>query len=484
MYWALFILSCIVVLTLLIAALGFLFNDSTDDSAAAYLLPTSCLFTGFILLTGKEIFPVLTIILVWKTSVAIIFLISLLLFLRNRKKSKNYFVSMLLSLLLSSIPYISRFTVQPSNTTVPFLEYFNIEFPMIILSFWLPLSVICLLTAFVFSNKKQKYYIAAQQTNSNFERSIYSQDIENKNYENKNFEQILFKLSLENLSEKISSNNVSLSNQFGKLSKSIEELRNIYLDQFILLQNYSNDGNKGSLPSTFIDNLEKDISVIKSTILQGQNIKPSEANNQTIIRELYHFFATPLASIEANCIFIKSKIPSSEKGKVINDCLDKINTSVNIFKGVLNTYREIELLPSTNSNFKLSELISSSFEVYKQKESKDISIDIQLSDSYSDLNPYYLMSTLLPLLENAVVASKEKSTIQIVEKENTILISNTYIKNVEVNDIMKNGFSTKKEHIGTGLFIVRHLLNARDLGDLQCYKKDSHIVFEIPIKKY
>ena len=94
------------------------------------------------------------------------------------------------------------------------------------------------------------------------------------------------------------------------------------------------------------------------------------------------------------------------------------------------------------------------------------------------------MSTLLPLLENAVVASKEKTTIQIEETGNTILISNSYSGNIEIENLKKNGFSTKEGHVGTGLFIVRHLLSARKLGELQCYKKDSRIIFEIPIKKH
>lgn len=472
--WTLFVVSCAVVLVLVIAALGIISNDAKDDSSAVYLLPASCLFTGFVLLTGKEIFPVPTIILIWKIIIAIICFISLILLFAHRKKSVNYFIGLILNLGLGSIPFLTKLSIQPSNATLPFLEYFNIQFPMVILSFWLPLLVICLLTAFVFSYKKQKYFISTQQSNNNI----------GNNYENPNFEHTLYKLSLENLSEKISSNNASLNYQFNKMLKSIEDIRNIYMDQIMMLQKNSNNGRSENIPSTFIDKIEKDIRDIKSTILQASNNSQGEINNQTIIRELYHFLATPLASIETNCILINSKIAPTVKNKEVSDYLNIINTSVNICKGVLNTYREIELLPSNISNYKLSELISSSFEVYRQKENKNVSIDIQLTDSYNDLNHYYLMSTLLPLLENAVVASKEKTTIQIEETGNTILISNSYSGNIEIENLKKNGFSTKEGHVGTGLFIVRHLLSARKLGELQCYKKDSRIIFEIPIKKH
>lgn len=474
LYWALFVVSCIVVLVLIIAALGITSSDAKNDSSAVYLLPTSCLFTGFVLLTGKEIFPVSTIMLIWKITIAIICFISLILFLAHRRKSVHYFISLIINLGLGGIPFLTKLSIQPSNITAPFLEYFNIEFPMIILSFWLPLLVICLLTALAFSYRKQKYFISTQQSGSNIGNS----------YENPSFEHTLYKLSLENLSEKISSNNASLNYQFGKISKSIDDLRSIYIDQIVLLQKDSKNDNNENVSSTFIDKIEKDIRDIKSTILQTKNGSLNEINNQTIIRELYHFLATPLASIETNCILINSKIGSTGKNKEVNDYLNIINTSVNICKGVLNTYREIELLPSNISTYKLSELISSSFEVYKQKENKNISIDIQLTDSYSDLNHYYLMSTLLPLLENAVVASKEKTVVQIEETANTILISNSYSGNIEIEDLKKNGFSTKEGHIGTGLFIVRHLLSARDLGELQCYKKGSRMIFEIPIKKH
>lgn len=474
LYWGLFIISCIVIFILNVAALSITLNDAKNDSSAVYLLPISCLFTGFILLTGKEIFPVSTIMLIWKITIAIICLMCFILFLIYKRKSINYSISLILTVGLGSIPFFNKLSIQPSNATVPFLEYFNIEFPMIILSFWLPLLIICLLTAIVFSSRKQKYFISTQQSSNNIK----------SDYDNPSFEHTLYKLSLENLSEKIASNNASLNYQFGKMSKLIEELKGEYLDQIVLLQKNSNNNKNARISPTFIDKIEKDIKDIKLTILQAQNGGLNKINNQTIIRELYHFLATPLASIETNCILIDSKIGYTVKSKEIYDYLNIINTSVNICKGVLNTYREMELLPSNISNYKLSELIKSSFEVYKQKENKDISIDIQLTDSYNDLNHYYLMSTLLPLLENAVVASNEKSIIQIEETGNTILISNTYSGNIEIENLKKNGFSTKEGHIGTGLFIVRHLLNARNLGELRCYKKDARIIFEVPIKKH
>ena len=45
-----------------------------------------------------------------------------------------------------------------------------------------------------------------------------------------------------------------------------------------------------------------------------------------------------------------------------------------------------------------------------------------------------------------------------------------------------DGYSSKPEHYGLGLYTVRHLLSTRKLGKLKCYKQNNRVYFEIPIK--
>ena len=73
-----------------------------------------------------------------------------------------------------------------------------------------------------------------------------------------------------------------------------------------------------------------------------------------------------------------------------------------------------------------------------------------------------MMSVVSPLLENAVAASPVNSEIK-VYISHTDSIINIILENECENvpllsDLHKNGYSSKKDHIGTGLETVRHFL--------------------------
>ena len=92
------------------------------------------------------------------------------------------------------------------------------------------------------------------------------------------------------------------------------------------------------------------------------------------------------------------------------------------------------------------------------------------------------MSLILPILSNAVTASHEKSTVELIESKGVIRISNTYVDEIDIDCLETDGFSSKPDHYGLGLYTVRHLLSTRKLGKLKCYKQGNRIYFEIPIK--
>lgn len=52
---------------------------------------------------------------------------------------------------------------------------------------------------------------------------------------------------------------------------------------------------------------------------------------------------------------------------------------------------------------------------------------------------YYMMSLIMPLLSNAVTASEDSSTIEIIESNGIIRISNTYINDVDIALFEKDG---------------------------------------------
>ena len=108
-------------------------------------------------------------------------------------------------------------------------------------------------------------------------------------------------------------------------------------------------------------------------------------------------------------------------------------------------------------------------------------MNLKINNQYEGISNYYILSTILPVLSNAVTAARENSTIEIQEIGGIVKISNTYEGDVDVRLFDQDGYSSKENHRGMGLFTVRHFLARRKLGNLIYYKKDNRIYFEIPI---
>ena len=94
-----------------------------------------------------------------------------------------------------------------------------------------------------------------------------------------------------------------------------------------------------------------------------------------------------------------------------------------------------------------------------------------------------MMSLIMPLLSNAVTASRESSTIELIESNGIIRISNTGQSDVDITLFETDGYSSKPNHYGLGLYTVRHLLASRKMGKMKCRKENNRIIFEIPIKQ-
>lgn len=131
----------------------------------------------------------------------------------------------------------------------------------------------------------------------------------------------------------------------------------------------------------------------------------------------------------------------------------------------------------------LKEFIQDSFEIYKEREKKELQLYTNIKESYAPSSNYFLISLVMPLLSNAVAASKNNSTIELLEANGVLKISNTYYGDIDITLFDIEGYSSKKNHKGLGLYTVRHLLASRKLGKLKCYKENNRIYFELPILK-
>ena len=82
----------------------------------------------------------------------------------------------------------------------------------------------------------------------------------------------------------------------------------------------------------------------------------------------------------------------------------------------------------------------------------------------------------MPILANAVRASKENTEIEVLELDGVISISNTYAEDIDISNLEKDGFSTKEGHRGMGLYTVRHLLSSRNGMNLKVYRTCNNMI--------
>lgn len=270
-----------------------------------------------------------------------------------------------------------------------------------------------------------------------------------------------------------------MAQQYHELSISIREISkdfNKFKVQKIVGPK-NNTANNHKMVIDMVGKIEKDLAIISNRI-NSTDVNQITATNQVLVKELTHFIATPLATIESTSDLIQN-ISTTKNEEKLDQYITRIKSAVTICKGILQTYREIFLSSFSPEDSSLRNLIKDSFDVYKG--GKNVSIKIEVKDKYDGISNYYILSTILPVLANAVRASKENTEVEVIELDGIIRISNTYLEDIEIANLEQDGFSTKENHKGMGLYTVRHLLASRKFGVLKIYKQEDKIIFDIPV---
>lgn len=294
------------------------------------------------------------------------------------------------------------------------------------------------------------------------------------------FSEVLVRKSIENLSEKFSMQNDYMISRMEHL---FNQLNRINITTMSVGDKKNND--KAYRPMLeSLQALSAKVDILLASQTDSKDILTSNTSNILLIKEITHFIATPLASIESNCNLLMDAFNSNSKKNEQNLIwIKRILTAVSMCKGILETYREIYLSTKSDDTCGLKELVNSTFDLYKERDKKKLKLNTNIKDSYMSCSNYYMMSLIMPLLSNAVTASKDSSTIEMIESNGIIRISNTYLNDVDITLFEKDGYSSKPDHYGLGLYTVRHLLASRKLGKMKCQKENNRIIFEIPIKQ-
>ena len=465
-FWILLVLTCILVVAPAFIFFMAFFDDDEDAGDASYLIVLSSLLLGLIPIVGGNVLPTEKLGVAFWIAEGILETSLFLIFILHVKRNPHYLFSMLLNSGIVATLWFTHADLRVKHD-LPYYGNFSFAMPESLYSIWLPVAVILAFFALIL-RRKEINYVEIPKENSSSKAS----SIENS------FGNVLMRKSIEELTEKLAEQNDKMESHLDYLLHEINQVR----VQGVVGAEKKLDGKYNR---TMLEALEQLTSKM-DTLIEVENLRGTTNNfsrtNIMLIRELTHFIATPLASIEANSDLLKTYVNSKKSDKNLYYYLERINTGVTICKGVLETYREIYLCSKSDDKYGLRELVNESFEMYKEREKKKLVLNTNIQNSYSSYSNYFMMSLILPILSNAVTASSDGSTVELIESNGVVRVSNTFVGEVDVNSMETDGYSSKPDHYGLGLYTVRHLLSTRKLGKLKCYKQNKRIYFEIPIK--
>lgn len=466
--WVLFVIVCIIVLIPTIIFLGVFFNDNDDGAGnLSYLITLSALLMGLFPLVGSLVMEVEALSRVYWIAEAILLLFLFLIMIFNIRRNPHYLFSLLLTLGIDAIMYFSHTSVTLKHD-LPYYGAFSLELPESLYSIWLPVLLISLVFAFISKRKETNYIQLPQDT-----------EIKKEAKNDDSFSEILVRKSIENLSEKFS---IQSEYMISRMEQLFTQFNRINITSMSVGEKKNNDKVYKSVLES-IQSLSAKVDALLTMQNDKKDMMGPNSSNILLIKEITHFIATPLANIESTCnLLIDSLNSNSKKSDQNIQWINRILTAVSMCKGILDTYREIYLSSKGDDSCGLKELVNASFIAYMERDRKKLKLNTNIKDSYMSCSNYYMMSLLMPLLSNAVTASRDSSTIELFEKDGIIRISNTYQDDVDITLFETDGYSSKPDHYGLGLYTVRHLLASRRLGKMKCQKENNRIIIEIPIK--
>ncbi len=188
---------------------------------------------------------------------------------------------------------------------------------------------------------------------------------------------------------------------------------------------------------------------------------------QHIIREISHSLNTPLAQIEAIVLRLQDEYPKKIHPNLY-ESLIRIGSAVNLCKSTIYAFRELVKIVEPSREVweprSIKQNIEDALKIYTLKHKKRVEFKVQLPEKIDGYSINYITAILLPIVENAVEAVNENGRIVIdAHKQDNklqLIIKNTLTSHMPrpKEDIFRPGFTTKEDHEGMGLSIVKDLL--------------------------
>lgn len=292
-FWLLFVVGCIIVIAPIIIAIIQL-SDDAEEGAASYLFALSVLLSGLIPVIGINIIPESTLLKSWYISIGVLIIIQIIVTIYNIRKSIHYTVSLIASLALSCGMFFCNTKLTLANTN--FLPHLEFETPMVLLTFWITLGAILIIAALVLRRKEINYVQIPYKEKG--DREYFSRT--------SSMESVLVRRTMENLTQQVIQQHQDLLIRLQEISKNFSKLnihkiggakkQNITLDRVVL---------------DTVEKIEKDLATLSNRV-SITNVKQLTITNQILVRELTHFIATPLATIETTCDLIPNSLVTTQ----------------------------------------------------------------------------------------------------------------------------------------------------------------------------
>lgn len=430
-------------------------EDGEEAGGASYVPILSCLLSGLILLIGQYVLSAETTQIVWSVANGLAVISNLIACALYARRNYHFILSFLLVSVCGLYPLLSHIRLELDqnfiNTSYDVLITKRV---VIIAAFSFLIGILVPLIIINIRLRRNTPY--RMQINSPFSSSEYK-----------------------TMKELFNDQSRQMQRNLRAITESIEQMK---LQSLLMKYSGNNDNKVDTKIGNVLAKMSEDIRIIKS---HARQFSASEitVDESMLIRELSHFMATPLATIDASFKTLTAYAPKGKDKAKWDELNDRVLSSIAMCNGIIATYRSIFADESYDDSKKLSALIQSSFDVYKKEEKKELKLLLRVNDTHQDIRNYFIISLILPILSNAVTAAKPNTSIEVTENKGMIKITNTYEGTIDLANFEKEGYSSKINHRGMGLYTVRHLLSRRQLGALNYYLDGKRIVFEIPIQK-
>lgn len=219
--------------------------------------------------------------------------------------------------------------------------------------------------------------------------------------------------------------------------------------------------------SVNVERLAEDLQITP----RGELIIGRSAGRETeqLIREISHSLNTPLGQIE---LTIARLAEIAEKGSAslsLRDAATRARQNIQTCRAVLAAYKELTSVSAVASQWDVDDLrstlraITETFISQEGKPIDDIQEDALLPRSVVGYSNYFILSLLLPLVQNAVEAAPPNTAIEcwLEQGDNyyRFHVGNVADPMPDLELLSAEGYTTKGEgHEGLGLSSVRTLL--------------------------